>query len=444
MRSVHLACVSLLLVVSPAFAQTPPAPPPPAPADPANTPAPAPAPVDAAPPAPAPPPPPPPAPPPEPAAAPLPAAAAPPVTDGPRPAPAGGLKLETASSSVKIGFLLQPAFEVVGSPSPALDSATANLFVRRVRLLVGGTLFKDFEYFFDTDYPDLFKAPATTGTKNTPGLNVQDAYGTWKAVGDMLKVDLGYMLPPLNHNAVQGATTLYGWDYFANSFRHSAAFNSSGNPIGRDAGLQLRGLLLDGLLEYRLGVFQGRRNEASATQVGSRNMFRLAGRVQVNLLDPEPGFFYAGTYLGAKKIVSIGGSFDFQDSYKRFAGDVFVDLPLGDGVFTAQVNVVHADGDDFLVTAAMPPVAALPRHTALMGEVGYLFDAVNLSPIVRFEKRWETAADPTTSETRFGGGLAFWPYGHNVNLKAFYQRVMLAPADYGYNQFNLQTQFFVF
>ena len=65
-------------------------------------------------------------------------------------------------------------------------------------------------------------------------------------------------------------------------------------------------------------------------------MFRAAGRVQVNLMDPETGFFYAGTYLGTKKILSIGASFDFQDAqdqtaYKYFAGDVFVDHAVRPG-----------------------------------------------------------------------------------------------------------------
>jgi hypothetical protein len=358
------------------------------------------------------------------------------------------LKIETPSSSVKIGFLLQPAYEVVGSST--LDSGSQNVFVRRVRLLLGGTLFKDFEYFFDTDYPDLFKANASTGSKNTPGMNVQDAFATWKAIGDQLKIDLGYMLPPLQHNAVQGATTLYGWDYFAYAFRHSGAFNSSGNPIGRDAGVQLRGLVLDGHLEYRVGLFQGRRNAASDTQVGSRNMFRVAGRVQVNILDPEPGFFYAGSYLGAKKILSLGASYDFQDSYKRWAVDAFADLPAGPGVFTGQVNFVHADGDDFLMNppamAGGTATPALPEQNAIMAEVGYLVDDVNLSPILRFERLWFPASD--ASETRFGGGLAFWPYGHNVNVKAFFQRITPdtpdVANDHAFNQFNFQTQFYVF
>jgi hypothetical protein len=315
-----------------------------------------------------------------------------------------------------------------------------NLFLRRTRVLLGGTLFGgDFEYFFDTDYPNLFKADAA-GVRRSPGLNIQDAYFTVKAAGDLFKIDAGYMLPPLSHNAVQGATSLYSLDYFSYSFLHSDTFNNQGmvtptppSPVGRDLGVQLRGLVADGLLEYRLGMFQGRRRPAD-TEVGSQNMFRVAGRLQLNLLDPEPGFFYAGTYLGTKKIVSFGVSYDFQDSYNHWGVDGLVDLPVGPGVLTAQVNVVRWNGDDWV---------ALPQQTALMSEAGYLFEAAYLSPIVRFEKHW-TNGD--SDETRFAGGLALWPHGHNFNVKAFYTRIQppSSAAPHGYNAFNLQAQLFVY
>ena len=99
--------------------------------------------------------------------------------------------------------------------SPFGPSGFSNdLFIRRTRILVGGTLFGVLEYFVDTDYPNLFlqnvpasttdnttMPPTTTTTanalKNVPGMNIQDAFITWKAMGDMLKVDVGYMLPPL-------------------------------------------------------------------------------------------------------------------------------------------------------------------------------------------------------------------------------------------------------
>jgi hypothetical protein len=405
------------------------------------------------------PPPPPPAPPTEVSAPPMAPSAPPMAPSAPPPTVAPVSYPPTASfkndigngSTLKVGLLIQPQFQSLGSP--ALDGNSYNLFIRRTRLLVAGTLFGAFDYFFDTDYPNLFLAAnegptataAATTTKATPGMNIQDAFITWKALGDLLKVDAGYMLPPMAHNAVQGAGTLYSWDYFAFTFLSTAntLLGSSASPVGRDLGVQLRGLLLDGHIEYRLGLFQGVRNPETpsaigdtATTVGANNFFRATGRIQINLLDAEPGFFYAGTYLGKKKILSLGLSGDTQSSYHYLAGDIFADLPLGPGVFTAQVDVAHWTGGTFI---------PLAKETAVMGEAGYNFDAVHISPIVHVEHLWGgTSPGGITSadQTRAGGGLAFWPYGHTSNLKAFYTRNTEAGAPHAANQFNLQWQLY--
>ena len=376
------------------------------------------------------------APPPAPTPAPAPAA-----TVLPNP-PQSPLRIETPNgSSIRLGILLQPQFQSVSSA--ALDGYSSNLYLRRARILAGGTLFGVVDYFFDTDYPNLFLAENVAGmagapntsVKNTPGMNVQDAFITYHAYGDMVKVDAGYMLPPLAHNAVQGAGTLYAYDYFAYSFLSGNDFNSSGNPVGRDLGVELRGLLIGGHLEYRVGLFQGLRSGETATEVGANNFFRTTARVQVNLLDAEPGFFYAGTYLGAKKILSLGGSVDFQDSYKYFAGDAFLDLPVGPGLVTAQINVAQWNGGTL--------IAALPKETAFMGEAGYLISGIELSPILRAEHLWvSNGAAP--NQNRIGGGVAFWPFGHNTNLKAFYTNIKVDGAARSVNQFNVQWQLYFF
>jgi len=379
------------------------------------------------------------------------------------------LRITTPNVTIQFGMLLQPQLEMVGDASA--DLTTKNLFLRRTRLIVGGTLYKYFEFFFDTDWPDLFKQDGFSTTassyKNGPGMNIQDAFVTGKAWADLIGVDAGFMLPPLSHNSLESAAKLYGEDYFANTFRRSLALSSAQdpfasivqNPQGRDLGVQLRGLVAYGHVEYRVGLFQGFRVVEMPTvpgqpdRVGGLNFFRFVARLQVNVLDAEPGFFHAGTYLGAKKIVSFGGFYDLQDKYKYFGGDVFVDLPLGPGVFTLQSNVTHWDGGGFLTT--------IKKDTAYMGEIGYLIGPLMLSPIFRYERLDAALAptDPTMpagpmnpltddplnpSEKRIGGGLAFWPFGYNTNFKAFFQRVHRALGTHDYNQVNVQWQLYFF
>jgi len=443
--SLLLGTVGISLFASAAFAQAPadPAPDaqPPAPTDPTEA-APA-APAAPAEPAPAPPP---------PAAAPAPdlvLPAEPPKQPGPP-----SFKIEAGEgTNIKLGVLLQPQFQAQGDVTA--DGMALNLYLKRARILLGGSLFGVVEYFVDTDFanmmfanqtpPDTTAMPPTAGTavKATPGMNMQDAFVTVKPLGnDAFKVDLGYMLPPMSHNALQSAASLLSWDYYSYSFQHSNVFNTSANPVGRDTGVQLRGLVLDNHLEYRVGLFQGKRRppeaDADGADLGSQNMFRATGRIQANILEPETGFFYGGTYLGSKSVFSIGGAFDIQDEYKYFAGDVFLDMPLGEGVVTAQVNFVHYEGGDWVTLPAV-----LPEGNALMAEAGYTFKPVMLSPIVRFEKTLPSDSD-VNSETRWALGVAYWPYGHNFNIKAFFGQRMVEDADHAANQFNLQSQVFVF
>lgn len=354
------------------------------------------------------------------------------------PPPPTQLKLELPNgTSIRFGVLWQTQYEAKGNP--ANSDLSQNLFIRRFALLLGGTILKDFEYFIDTDFADLFKAPTgELGLKNGPGIQTKDAFGTYRAIDDQLKIDAGLLLPPGSHNSLQGGGSIYGWDFFLNTFRHSAVFGSTANPYGRDVGVQLRGLV--GPLEYRAGVFQGKRNPAVAgppAETAATNPFRFAARAQFNFLDPETAYFYGGTYLGTKRIFSIGASADVQpdgdQTYKTFTGDAFLDLPVGGDVVTAQVNVVHRDGDGLV---------DLPKQTALLGEAGYTFLGAKLSPIVRFEQRWGEGA--AGDETDFGGGLAYWAYGHNANLKAFYTRLVPEEPAKAYNQFNVQWQLFFY
>ena len=80
--------------------------------------------------------------------------------------------------------------------------------------------------------------------KNAPGLNIQDAFVTFRPFGEVFKIDAGFMLPPLSHNSLESAAKLYGHDYFANTFRRNLfgiadPFRGDGeSPIGRDAGVQ--------------------------------------------------------------------------------------------------------------------------------------------------------------------------------------------------------------
>src|SRR5262245_44830936 len=202
----------------------------------------------------------------------------------------------------KLGVLGQ--FQADALDDDATDKTTTNLFIRRARLLFGGQVAKKVTFFIETDAPNLGKT-LPNGKNITPSVILQDAYGEFK-FSDAFALNAGLMFVPFSRNSVQSAATLLPIDYGAYTFAQSAPTQSA---TGRDTGFQAKGYFLENHLEYRIGAFQGQRNAAS------NNAMRIAGRVQYNLLEAETGFFYTGTYLGAKKILAIGGAFDTQSHY---------------------------------------------------------------------------------------------------------------------------------
>jgi hypothetical protein len=320
----------------------------------------------------------------------------------------------------KLGLLGQ--FQAESIEDPGTDAQTNNLFVRRLRLMFGGQVAKNVTFFVETDTPNLGKTLAAG--KNLPGaMIIQDAYAEFKA-SDAFALDAGLMFVPFSRNYLQSAASLLPIDYGAYTYTQSGPTQSS---TGRDTGFQAKGYVLDNRLEYRIGAFQGARDTAS------HRAFRYAGRVQYNFLDPEVGFFYTGSYLGKKKILSVGGAFDVQSDYHGYDVDVFADHPLGSGALTAQFDYNTFDGGTTL---------PLPRQHDVLFELGYLIAAAKLTPFVQIVHR-NGVDSGAVDETRASIGASYWWAGHNANIKAAYGRIAPSGA-VDQNTFTVQFQAFYF
>jgi len=175
---------------------------------------------------------------------------------------------------------------------------------------------------------------------------------------------------------------------------------------GRDYGAELRGSVVRGRAEYRLGVFQGARG-ADASRP-----FRLVARVVYDPFGAERIVYYSGTTLGTRRSLAFGASVDAQADYRAYDADLFADQPFPNGdALTVQVDVTHYDGGRTLPT--------LVRQRALLVEAGWFVRRARLNPFVQLARddlRDRAGAD---QQQRLGG-LAWWLDGHRLNLKAAY------------------------
>jgi Phosphate-selective porin O and P len=326
--------------------------------------------------------------------------------------------------TIRFGTLLQGWGD--WTQDPVTEGYAQNLYLRRVRLLVGGQVAKNITFFIETDNPNLGRTPKALGS----GFIVQDALAEVK-FSDPLTISAGLMFVPFCRNCIQSAATLLSLDYSSFSFLATPATQSS---VGRDVGFQAKGYFNGNRIEYRVGAFQGFR------ATGARNPLRAVGRFQVNLLDAEtPGIFYTGTYLGTKRVLALGGGVDAQagpgDNYRAWTIDAFLDYPVGDSVsLTAQVDYFSYDGGETFPT--------LQEQTAVFAEAGLYFKPIRILPFVRYETQ---NLDPAAAvdNVRYQAGFTYFISGHNANLKVAYSRL---DPDTGNstNQFTTQLQLFYY
>jgi len=310
------------------------------------------------------------------------------------------IKSSDGNSSIKFGLLGQ--FQAESLTTPDGSATSKDLYLRRFRVLLGGNLMEKVSYFVETDSPNLGKVgnSATGATaKGESDVYIQDAYMTYN-YSDEFKVDAGMMLLFLSHNAGQSAASHLGIDYGPYSFLWSAPTTSR---VGRDYGIQARGYLADNHFEYRVGVFQGVRG------VNSTNPFRVTARAVYYPFQAESGFFYAGSYLGEKKVLGIGMSFDQQDDYNAYGADIFLDYPLANkNVVTAQLDCTNYDGGDF--------ITAIPKQNVIFAEAAYYFHASKFAPFVQVN--YDNMDSESLNDKHFmQAGLAYYIKGQKLNVK---------------------------
>jgi hypothetical protein len=328
-------------------------------------------------------------------------------------------------SNLKLGYLLQgrAEWEKVGKDFHATTSQ--NLYLRRIRLLWGGKINDRLSFFAETDAPNWGKAD-TAGVKAEPNVYLQDFMATW-TVKDALLLDFGLLLTPGAYNHLQSAASLLALDYGPFTFVESAPLKAK---IGRDVGMQARGVLGDKHFEYRAALLQGVRGRLA------QNPLRLAGHLSFTPFEVANSLFYSGTSLGRKKALTVGLGADAQRDYRACFGDACVDYPLECGkAVTLQGNYATYDGGDFLGSALYK------QHTYLI-ETGLTFVAQKITPFIQLSGRTYDD-DEGANERAFVLGLAYWLDGHKSNVKAGYTLMKKDGSD-DHTLFTVQCQAFSF
>ncbi len=336
----------------------------------------------------------------------------------------GPVQLKVGDAVFRFGTLIQAQAD--WTQDPVSSGYAQNLFIRRIRFIVGGQVTKNVVFYFQTENSNLGKVNASGTKVISTGLQVLDASAEWR-IAKEFNLWGGLFYAPTSREAMKSASSEFELDTSAYATLGTAALAGTG---GRDTGFMARGYFLADRLEYRVGVFQGLRDTSS------RNSFRTVTRLQYNVFDPEPYVTaaYTASYFGKKKILAIGAAYDTQKDYQAYSADVYADFPVPFGSVVATGTYQNIDGGT--------TVASLPKEQTYQLEAGVFFKEAKIGPWARWERR-NTPSDGTKTENRYLVGINYYVYGTNLNLKAAYGRVEPKVVA-GTNQFTLQLQAFYF
>lgn len=194
--------------------------------------------------------------------------------------------------------------------------------------------------------------------------------------------------------------------------------------------------------KYYLGVYDG----WSRSPARAEGDLRYSGRAAVNFGDDEKGFYNSSTYLGKKRTVGVGVSFDAQNrvateqatgddvDYHFWTIDLFAEQPLGPGVINFEAAYGQLDLDDaesVLVDRNGAPLSGAgvsgrqAQGDGFYVQTGYYLPTCRLQPWVMYEEWSSDAANNVGSYNNMRIGLTYFARGHNLNFKIGLERTRL-------------------
>lgn len=345
------------------------------------------------------------------------------------------------------------------------DDDTNTFDFRRQRFAIMGAYGENFSLYVNTDYSadnDMTSFSVTDGGGDS--FQVIDAVFRFK-MNDDFNVWAGqfkYSLTRENLEACEKPLTL----------DRSVLIHGPWDPynISRDEGFAVWGNLLDDKFQYRFNVMEGRSDAGKSPE----SAFRYGGRVHVTLLDPEKKHGYKGTYLGKKKVLTIGAGYQFENDvafedttpsaqsgsidFSAWTVDLYFEYPFEEiGTFTFSTAYVDYDLENARNKGANPDLQTGGPYGEKDGyyvKVGYMLPQIPLQFFARYEDwslaEYGTVGSDTTNSIPYqdinwyGFGLHYYFRGQELKLSLEYNTTdfdkEIANVDEDFNTITTQLQ----
>jgi len=308
------------------------------------------------------------------------------------------------------------------------DDTTTNFNFRRNRLALMGkygdifSLYVQTEFTEDPNLTTLGVADTNQGTE----FQMLDAVMRFN-LHDSFKVNVGKFKYNFNRENLEACEMPLTLD---RSLFIRAPFTTT-----RDTGVAVWGNAFQDIFQYRVDVMEGRK--ALSGNASPSSDFRYSVRGHVTLLDPEKDYGYKGTYLGGKKVLTLGAAYQFEPKvaygdtvaktdkkdYHGWTVDGFFEYPVAAvGTFTVSGAYEDIDLDD-AYKGTNPDLNAIGLNGEKNGyyvKGGYMLPGLPLQFFGRYEK-WRFAELNNIFDQKvdwYGFGANYYIRGQNLKLTA--------------------------
>lgn len=347
--------------------------------------------------------------------------------------------------SISVGFGFITSYSSVEDAAPNGDDRSNDFSLNSARLYLSGSFNKYIKGMLNTE-----RSGGGEGNIEVIDANVQFQ------MTPEIAIWAGRFLSPSDRANMAGPyySSGGGGGYWANI---SSRYGWNGGVIGRDEGVAVVGDFMGGALGVSFGAFEGdnifrfsgvgalKESSPTAAALGADDKLMYAGRVQVALWDPEPGYYGTGNYFGAKDILTIGiagrqksdGAISLTQvgDYTSYNIDFLLEKKnVGPGTVSLEAAYYDYDTDKVFLAE---------EGDAYYVGAGYLFDTpVGWGKFMPFARYQEFDADNNIKTERMDFGVNYVIAPYNALISAEYQKTEVTGAsDTDAILISLQMQF---
>jgi hypothetical protein len=216
--------------------------------------------------------------------------------------------------AIKVGGGMRTSFT---HTKPDDATSTQRFLINSARLYVNGSATENIKFMFNSEFE---------GATNRVG--VLDAVARIE-LKPSFNIWAGRLLPPSDRANLYGPYYAHHWGVFTDGIQNGhPSILIGGVPTGRDDGVVYWGDFIK--VKLSLGAFDGASLTGNAKILG-------AGRIQIDFLDSESGYYLNGNYYGDKDLLAIGVASQVQSGRTATTADFLFDKKLaGGGVVSVE------------------------------------------------------------------------------------------------------------